>query len=125
MASAKALLLSHLSLILLLLLLHWAKVRLQCNNTKSGMTEQATTDKNGYFCFLPKRVTTAAFHKCKVFLVSSPVSNCSVPTNFHGGFAGALLIPSRTPPPKPAPHLQFFNVGPLAFDAPKNLTCHY
>jgi hypothetical protein len=100
-----------------------AVVKLQCNNTKYGLVEKTETDKNGYFFFMPHKLTTMAFHKCKVFLISSPVANCSVPTKLHGGAAGALLIPSAKQPVK-AP-FQLFSVGPFAFEAHKKLPCHY
>ncbi|CAA0825278.1 Pollen Ole e 1 allergen and extensin family protein, partial [Striga hermonthica] len=102
-----------------------AVVRLRCNNTKYELVEQTRTDKNGYFLFMPLKLTTMAFHKCRVHLVSSPMGNCSVPTNFHGGVSGAALVPSPTPPAKPVP-VQFFNVGPFAFEPHKILPCrHY
>ncbi|KAL3617132.1 hypothetical protein CASFOL_029151 [Castilleja foliolosa] len=98
-----------------------ATVKLQCNNTKIPMVEQKMTDKNGFFYFTPKRVTTMAFHKCKVFLVKSPSAKCTVPTSLNGGTAGAILIPDRKPINATATH-QFFNVGPFAFDSPTNCT---
>ncbi|KAL6567401.1 hypothetical protein OROGR_001069 [Orobanche gracilis] len=100
-----------------------AVVKLQCNNTKYGLVEQSKTDKNGYFFFMPHKLTTAAFHKCKIFLVSSPVAACSVPTNLHGGSAGASLIPTARAPVK-AP-FQLFSVGPFAFEPHKKLPCQY
>ncbi|KAL6546603.1 hypothetical protein OROMI_022324 [Orobanche minor] len=100
-----------------------AVVKLQCNNTKYGLVEQTKTDKNGYFFFMPQKLTTAAFHKCKVFLVSSPVAACNVPTNLHGGSAGALLVPNAKAPAK-AP-FQLFSVGPFAFEPHKKLPCQY
>ncbi|KAL3643440.1 hypothetical protein CASFOL_014255 [Castilleja foliolosa] len=100
-----------------------AVVKLQCNNTKKhGVEEQARTDKNGYFLFMPaKRVTTMGFHKCKVFLVSSPVANCSVPTNLNDGAGRAILIPATKPRIKKS-LFKFFNVGPFAFEPPQK--CH-
>ncbi|KAL6562123.1 hypothetical protein OROGR_003130 [Orobanche gracilis] len=100
-----------------------AVVKLQCNNTKYGLVEQTKTDKNGYFFFMPQKLTTAAFHKCKVFLVSSPVAACNVSTNLHGGSAGALLVPTVKSPVK-AP-FQLFSVGPFAFEPHKKLPCKY
>lgn len=110
-----------------------AIVKLQCNNTKYKPVEAtAKTDKNGYFFLMPKNVTTAASHKCKAFLVSSPSKTCNVPTNLHSGSTGAILIPAPvTPPgtaaPKPAPvpslPYQIFNVGPFAFEPSKKVPC--
>lgn len=103
-----------------------AAVKLQCNNTKYRLVEQVTADKNGYFFIMPKMLTTAGSHKCKVFLVSSPKANCSVPTNLHGGAGGAILKPSTKPPvtDRPLP-FQLFTVGPFAFEPHKNVSCHY
>lgn len=104
-----------------------AVVKLECNNTKYRLKELKTTDKNGYFLFLPKSLTTAGSHKCKVTLVSSPLAACSVPTNLHGGATGALLFRGRKPPvdtpPKKLP-FELFTVGPFAYEAPKKLPCH-
>jgi hypothetical protein len=104
-----------------------AVVKLQCNNSKKAMEETKTTDKNGYFFFMPPKLTTSGSHKCKVFLISSPSKACSVPTNLHGGAAGAIL--TRKPPvaDTPAKKLPFelFTVGPFAFEAAKKLPCHY
>ncbi|GFP95482.1 pistil-specific extensin-like protein [Phtheirospermum japonicum] len=99
-----------------------AVVKLQCNNTKYGLVEQTKTDKNGYFLFTPQKVTTMAFHKCKVFLVSSPVAHCNVSTNLRAGIAGAILIPDPKPPVTTSLY-QYFNVGPFAFEPSKK--CHY
>lgn len=105
-----------------------AVVKLECNNTKYRLKELKTTDKNGYFLFLPKSLTTAGSHKCKVTLVSSPLAACSVPTNLHGGATGALLFRGRKPPvdtpPKKLP-FELFTVGPFAYEAPKKLPCHH
>ncbi|KAL9146379.1 hypothetical protein ABFS82_13G106200 [Erythranthe guttata] len=106
-----------------------AVVKLQCNNTKKGFTEQLKTDKNGYFFFMPQNLTSSGSHKCKVSLVSSPLKNCTVPTNLHAGAVGAILFGTPKPPPvvapaKPPP-LVIFTVGPFAFDAPKKFPCHY
>ncbi|KAL2473634.1 Non-classical arabinogalactan protein 30 [Forsythia ovata] len=101
-----------------------AVVKLQCNNTKWGLVEQTKTDKNGYFFFKPSKLTTAAFHKCKVFLISSPLVTCSVPTNLGSGASGAILIPSLKPPVKPLP-FQLFTVGPFAFEPAKKVPCHH
>lgn len=103
-----------------------AVVKLACNNTKYHLTSLGTTDKNGYFFIQPKWLTTAGYHKCKVFLAKSPKAECSVPTNFHNGQSGAMLIPAPPSPmisPKPEPEVKLFNVGPFAFEPSKNLPC--
>ncbi|KAM7525088.1 hypothetical protein LguiA_014990 [Lonicera macranthoides] len=104
-----------------------AVVKLQCNNTKYPLVQKAKTDKNGYFFIMaPKTVTTYAFHKCKVTLISSPMPTCNKPTNLHYGLKGGILIPSVKPPP---PHLptslpyQVFNVGPFAFEPSAKTPC--
>ncbi|KAJ8545516.1 hypothetical protein K7X08_018099 [Anisodus acutangulus] len=105
-----------------------AVVKLACNNTKYHLTSLATTDKNGYFFIQPKWLTTAGYHKCKVFLAKSPKQECSVPTNFHNGQTGAMLIPAPPSPmsSKPVsnePVVKLFDVGPFAFEPSKNLPC--
>ncbi|XAR66474.1 hypothetical protein NMG60_11012731 [Bertholletia excelsa] len=102
--------------------LQGAKVTLQCNNTKyQPMRLVGTTDKNGYFFIMgTNNITTFASHKCRVFLLSSPVATCKKPTDLHCGQTGAALVPSK-PPQKPAvPPLPFdlFTVGPFAFEPP-------
>ncbi|PIN04388.1 hypothetical protein CDL12_23071 [Handroanthus impetiginosus] len=107
-----------------------ALVKLECNNTKYRLVEQAKTDKNGYFFFMPQKLTTAGSHKCKVFLVSSSLTNCSVPTNLHNGAIGAILVPTPKPPvsapapPVKPPTFELFTVGPFAFEPPKKLPCY-
>ncbi|KAF9590002.1 hypothetical protein IFM89_030152 [Coptis chinensis] len=91
-----------------------AVVKLQCNNSKKPTIVKAKTDKNGYF-FLQarKEVTTyRSSHKCRVFLVSSPLSSCNTPTNFNGGLTGAFLKYEKQQDPT---HFSLFTVGPLAF----------
>ncbi|KAH0701114.1 hypothetical protein KY290_014554 [Solanum tuberosum] len=109
--------------------LQGAKVKLVCNNTKKTLVEQAETDKNGFFWILPKLLSSGAYHKCKVFLVSSNNSYCNVPTNYNDGKSGALL---KYTPPAPATHLpikpptpkyDFFTVGPFGFEASKKVPC--
>jgi hypothetical protein len=98
------------------LLLAGATVKLQCNNTKYPVVETAKTDKNGYFFITaPKTVTSYASHKCKVFLISSPVATCSKPSNFNDGLKGSLLRPEK---PYVANKLPFvlYTVGPFAFE---------
>ncbi|XP_059670831.1 non-classical arabinogalactan protein 31 [Cornus florida] len=102
-----------------------AVVKLQCNNTKYPLVQEAKTDKNGYFMLSPKKVTTYAFHKCKVFIVSSPMATCNKPTNLHGGLNGAVLMPHKQPPPPPTQPLPFqlFSVGPFAFESSGKTKC--
>ncbi|KAK4399127.1 hypothetical protein Sango_1388200 [Sesamum angolense] len=107
-----------------------AVVKLQCNNTKYSLVEQTKTDENGFFFFMPQKLTTAGSHKCKVFIISSPLATCSVPTNLHGGAVGAILMPTnKAPVPVPAPTkplpFELFTVGPFAFEPHKKLPCHY
>ncbi|KAL0407380.1 UNVERIFIED_CONTAM: Pistil-specific extensin-like protein [Sesamum latifolium] len=101
-----------------------AVVKLQCNDTKQSVVEQTKTDKNGYFFFMPPKLRTPTAHKCKVLLVSSPLPKCGVPTNLHGGAAGATLISAVKPPIKKQPFV-LFTVGPFAFEPHKKLPCHY
>lgn len=102
-----------------------AVVKLQCNNTKKPMEELKTTDKNGYFFFMPAKLTTSGSHKCKVTLVSSPSKACTIPTKLHGGAAGAILYRSRTAPVDNKLPFHLFTVGPFAFDADKKIKCPY
>nr|ACN60130.1 putative proline-rich protein [Petunia x hybrida] len=110
--------------------LQGAIVKLACNNTKKTLVEQGTTDKNGFFLILPKMLSSGAYHKCKVFLVSSKNTHCDVPTNFNGGKSGALL--KYTPLPKPPatshlpvkpPTFDVFTVGPFGFEASSKVPC--
>ncbi|XP_030518616.1 non-classical arabinogalactan protein 31-like [Rhodamnia argentea] len=92
-----------------------AQVKLLCKNTRySAAVATATTDKNGYF-FLqaPKTVTSFASHKCKAYLVSSPISSCSQPSNLNGGVTGATLRWEMWPSIK-YPFI-LYSVGPFAF----------
>ncbi|PHT55971.1 Pistil-specific extensin-like protein [Capsicum baccatum] len=105
--------------------LEGAVVKLVCKNSKKTLVEQGKTDKNGYFWIMPKLLTSGAYHKCKVFLVSSNNSYCNVPTNFNGGKSGALL--KYTPPPKPTPpaitKFDVFTVGPFGYEPSKKVPC--
>ncbi|MCL7041028.1 hypothetical protein MKW94_006176 [Papaver nudicaule] len=98
-----------------------AVVRLACNNTKYTIREETKTDKNGYF-FLQasKRITNYGVHKCKMFLVSSPLNTCNVPTDLHFGLTGSNLIMERKQPPSlatsPVPYTLYSTRGPFAFD---------
>ncbi|KAG6393700.1 hypothetical protein SASPL_144267 [Salvia splendens] len=57
-----------------------AVVKLQCNNTNKGPWELETkTDGNAHFLFTPERVSSWGAHKCRIFLVSSPSSDCIAP----------------------------------------------
>ncbi|KAM3362305.1 non-classical arabinogalactan protein 31 [Capsicum galapagoense] len=109
-----------------------AVVKLACNNTKFHLTSLGTTDKNGYFYIQPKWLTTAGYHKCKVFLAKSSKAECSVPTDFHNGQSGAILVPAPPSPmasSKPVnnsePGVKLFDVGPFAFEPSKNLPCKH
>ncbi|KAA8515240.1 hypothetical protein F0562_018530 [Nyssa sinensis] len=102
-----------------------AVVRLQCNNTKYPLVEEGKTDKNGYFFIMaPKKVTTYGSHKCKVFIVSSPLATCNKPTDLHAGSKGAILMPQKSsaPPPHPFPFV-LFSVGPFAFEPSGKASC--
>ncbi|KAL3345294.1 hypothetical protein AABB24_024317 [Solanum stoloniferum] len=116
--------------------LQGAKVKLECNNTKKKLVENSETDKNGFFWILPKLLSSGAYHKCKVFLVSSNNSYCNVPTNYNDGKSGALLkytpLPTATAPAPathlpvikpPTPKYDFFTVGPFGFEASKKVPC--
>nr|GMC88219.1 pistil-specific extensin-like protein [Ipomoea batatas] len=98
-----------------------AVVKLACSNTKYHLSETTTTDKNGFFLFyMPKIVSSAGYRKCKVYLVKSPLTQCSVKTNYKLGKAGAPLIP--TPLKKSAPY-NLYTVGPFAFEPSKKVPC--
>ncbi|KAL4626842.1 hypothetical protein ACB092_05G126000 [Castanea dentata] len=93
-----------------------AVVKFQCNNTKYPLIETAKTDKNGYFFITaPKKITSFGAHKCKVFIVSSPLASCNKPSDLHYGLQGASLRPEK---PYMADKLPFilYSVGPFAFD---------
>ncbi|KAG7962318.1 hypothetical protein I3843_09G061000 [Carya illinoinensis] len=94
-----------------------AIVKLQCNNTKYGLIQKAKTDKNGYFYLTaPKSITSYGAHKCKVFLVSSPVAACSKPSNLHYGLNGALLKPEKPFVSDQKLPFILYSVGPFAFE---------
>ncbi|CAN4084080.1 unnamed protein product [Withania somnifera] len=102
--------------------LQGAEVKLVCKNTKKTLVEKRKTDKNGFFWIMPKLLTSGAYHKCKVFLVSSNNSYCDVPTNYNDGKSGASL--KYTPLPKlPAPKFDVFTVGPFGFEPSKKVPC--
>ncbi|XP_042521038.1 non-classical arabinogalactan protein 30-like [Macadamia integrifolia] len=94
-----------------------AVVKLECNNTKHVKTVEGETDKNGYFFIEgPKTVTTYGVHKCKVFLVSSPLALCNKKTNLNDGVSGATLVYEKT---KVSLSYALYKVGPFAFEPPK------
>ncbi|XP_019162160.1 PREDICTED: non-classical arabinogalactan protein 30-like [Ipomoea nil] len=98
-----------------------AVVKLACNNTKYHLSVTTKTDKNGFFLFyMPKIVSSAGYRKCKVYLVKSPLSQCSEKTNYKLGKDGAPLIP--TPLKLPAPY-NLYTVGPFAFEPSKKVLC--
>ncbi|KAI4368161.1 hypothetical protein MLD38_016748 [Melastoma candidum] len=93
-------------------------VKLQCNNTNSYLPTSITavTDKNGYFYLeAPRTVTSYAFHKCKAYLVSSPLASCSKPSLLHGGSTGAALRPEKPIMVQNLPFMLYI-VGPFAFE---------
>ncbi|XP_073027737.1 non-classical arabinogalactan protein 30-like [Primulina eburnea] len=90
-----------------------AKVKLRCGYIK----ETAKTDENGYFFFMPPNLTLFKTHKCKVFLLSSPIRGCNAATNLHDGARGATPVLSSE-----TPSLVLFNVGPFAFEPRRK--CH-
>lgn len=99
-------------------------MELKCKNSKYPLVLKTTTDKNGYFIFLPKLLTTFGVHKCNVTLAHSPLKNCTHPTNMHGGVAGAMPVPTplapvnNTPPP-----FMMYSLQPFAFEASKKVPC--
>ncbi|KAK9085315.1 hypothetical protein Sjap_025726 [Stephania japonica] len=107
--------------------LQGAVVRLQCNNTKYPLSQEAKTDKNGYFLVQgAKRVTNYGAHKCKVFLGSSPLDSCSKATDLHHGMSGATLNYQKPPSDHsstPALPFSLYTVGPFAF-APASCPQH-
>jgi hypothetical protein len=93
-----------------------AVIKLQCNNTKYPLVLTAKTDKNGYFFLTaPKTITSYGAHKCKAFLVSSPLASCSKPTDLHYGLQGAILRPEKPYMAKKLPFI-LYTVGPFAFE---------
>ncbi|XP_057949773.1 non-classical arabinogalactan protein 31 [Malania oleifera] len=97
-----------------------ATVKLECNNSRMPVVEEAKTDKNGFFFIhAPKSVTTFGARKCKVFLVSPPAdSPCTRATNLHDGSYGAVLDRLEKPPHGDVAHLPYalYTVGPFAFE---------
>lgn len=104
-----------------------AVVRLLCKNTKYTLVTQTKTDKNGYFFInAPKTITTYGSHKCKVFVVSSPLATCNKPTNLHYGVKGAILLRAAKPPvssKRPPRSYDLFTVGPFAFEPSSKVPC--
>ncbi|KAL0011091.1 hypothetical protein SO802_006199 [Lithocarpus litseifolius] len=93
-----------------------AVVKLQCNNTKYPVVQTAKTDKNGYFFLTaPKTITSNVVNKCKVFLVSSPLTKCNKPSNLNDGLKGAILRPEISYVADKLPFI-LYTVGPFAFE---------
>ncbi|KAL5997670.1 hypothetical protein ACLOJK_008600 [Asimina triloba] len=91
-----------------------AVVKLQCILQRRTYSITGTTDKNGYYFIQPKEIIPFPDHQCKVFLVSSPSKNCTVPTNLNGGLSGAFLeFRTLLPGTKP---VALNAVWPLAFE---------
>lgn len=95
-----------------------AIVKLECNNSRyHQVIQEAKTDKNGYFYLTaPKTITSYGAHKCKVFLVSSPLAECSKPSNLHDGLTGALLKPEKSFVTGQKLPFVLYSVGPFAFE---------
>lgn len=63
-----------------------------------------------------KTITNIGAHKCKAFLLpSSPLANCSKPTDLNGGLSGGTLRPDGKYDLEGLP-LTVFSVGPFAFE---------
>lgn len=76
-----------------------AAVKLQCNNTGKSWEEQAKTDEKGRFSMKPGRVSSWGVHKCKLFLVSSPISDCTSPgRNYPDPDSARWMFGSRLAP---------------------------
>lgn len=98
------------------LVLAGAVIKLQCNNTKYPVVQTAKTDKNGYFFLTaPKTITSNVVNKCKVFLVSSPLTKCNKPSNLNDGLKGAILRPEISYVADKLPFI-LYTVGPFAFE---------
>ncbi|XP_026661683.2 non-classical arabinogalactan protein 31-like isoform X1 [Phoenix dactylifera] len=70
-----------------------AVAELRCNNSRHELRLNGTTNADGYFLIQApmRKVTTFGSHKCKVFLMSSPLASCNRPSNLSGGVTGAYL----------------------------------
>ncbi|KAG1330252.1 Proton pump-interactor BIP103 [Cocos nucifera] len=71
-----------------------AVAELRCNNSLRELIKlNGTTNANGYFLIQApmRKVTTFGSHKCKVFLMSSPLASCNRHSNLSGGVTGAHL----------------------------------
>lgn len=98
-----------------------ATAKLQCNSSKQGVEGKGTADKNGYFFIhAPPKVNSYAFHKCKVFMLSSSLPTCNNATDLHNGVTGAALR-FRKIMVAGAANVSLYTVGPLAF-APNTAT---
>ncbi|XP_057948291.1 pistil-specific extensin-like protein [Malania oleifera] len=82
--------------------LRGAVVKVQCNNVKHPFMQEAATDEDGKFYIqAPTTFSKDDAHKCKVFIVSSPLEkSCSVATDLNGGLNGADLIHMEEKPPQ-------------------------
>ncbi|KAK4743728.1 hypothetical protein SAY87_010040 [Trapa incisa] len=93
-----------------------ALVKLECKNTKRKLVQTAKTNKNGYFILVaPKTISSYAYNKCKVTLLSSPLSSCNKPSTLNGGKSGALLKPTKSFQINKVPYT-LYSVGPFAFE---------
>ncbi|XP_009415187.2 non-classical arabinogalactan protein 30-like [Musa acuminata AAA Group] len=63
-----------------------AVAMLRCNSSRPGASASAVTDVRGRFLIQTTKVTNYEIHKCKLFLVSSPLPGCDVPAGHYGGF---------------------------------------
>ncbi|KAK4787843.1 hypothetical protein SAY86_011676 [Trapa natans] len=93
-----------------------AVVQLVCKNTKKKLVQTAKTNQNGYFILTaPKTISSYAYSKCTVTLVSSPLSSCNKPSILNGGKSGALLKPRKSFEINKVPYT-LYSVGPFAFE---------
>lgn len=91
-------------------------MKLVCKNTKYRTVQTAKTDKNGYFLIkAPKTVTSYAYRKCKVSLVSSPLASCKKPSVLNSGRKGAVLRLKKSFVVNKLPFV-LYSVGPFAFE---------
>ncbi|XP_073116573.1 non-classical arabinogalactan protein 31-like [Elaeis guineensis] len=71
-----------------------AVAELRCNNgSRRELKLNGTTNADGYFLIQApmRKVTTFGSHKCKVFLMSSPLASCNRRGNLSGGVTGVYL----------------------------------
>lgn len=80
------------------------------------LVQTAKTNRNGYFLIMaPKTVSSYAYHKCKVYLVWSPLSSCKKPSTLNGGKNGAFLRPRKSFLINKLPYT-LYSVGPFGFE---------